>query len=162
MRQHISISVSRSSILSFAEQLALTGEVRLHVLVDRTLPERLLLVSIHGHTLRAAAHLPFGSRADWSAAAVTLCAAFLQCQKLLGTEGLVVGLGCCLNEILQVRPEQEVPQVDELAVALVLDINHTPTVLSASDLLAVDNDVLLGADHGEGNKVLYLKISNRN
>lgn len=154
MRHHISISVSRSSILSFAEQLALTGEVRLHVLVDRTLPEWLVLVAIHGHTLRAAAHLPFGSRADRSAAAVTLCAALLQCQKLLGTEGLVVGLGCRLDEVLQVCTEQEVPKVDEFAVALILDIDHAPTVLAASDLLAVHNDVLLGTDDGKGNKVL--------
>lgn len=73
---------------------------------------------------------------------------------MLGTESLVVDLGCRLDEILEVGPEQEVSQVDELAVVLVLNIDHTPPVLAAADLLAVDNDRLLGTDNGEGNKVL--------
>lgn len=148
--------------MASADRPSLTGEVRLHVLVDRTLPERLLLVTVHGHTLRAAAHLPFGRRADGSAAAVALCAAFLQCQKLLGTEGLVVGLGCRLDEVLQVCPEQEVPQVDELAMILVLDVDNAPPVLATTDLFAVDNDVFLGTDYGKGNQVLYFKLANGN
>lgn len=56
-------------------------------------------------------------------------------------------------------PQQEVTQVDELAVVLVLDVDHTPSVLTATDLLAVDNDRLLGADDSEGNKVLNAKVS---
>lgn len=51
-------------------------------------------------------------------------------------------------------PEQEVPQVDELAVVLVLNVDNAPSVLATTDLLAVDNDVLLGADDSEGNEVL--------
>lgn len=85
---------------------------------------------------------------------MALCATLLQCQELLGTESLVVSLGCGLDEVLQVGPEQEVPQVDELAVVLVLDVDNAPSVLATTDLLAVDDDVLLGADDSEGNEVL--------
>lgn len=135
-------------------RLRLTDVVRLHILIDRTLPQRLVLVAVHGHTLRAAAHLPLGGRADRSAAAVALCTALLECQELLGAERLVVGLGCCLDEVLQVRSEQEVAQVHELAVVLVLDVDNAPSVLATTNLLAVNDDVLLGTDNREGNKVL--------
>lgn len=90
---------------------------------------------------------------------MALCAALLQCQELLGTEGLVVSLGCGLDEVLQVRPEQEVPQVDKLAVVLILDVNDAPSVLATPDLLAIDDDVLLGADDSEGNEVLESQVS---
>lgn len=85
---------------------------------------------------------------------MALCAALLQGQKLLGAEGLVVDLRRRLDEILQVRPQQEIPQVDELAVVLVLDVDDTPPVLAAADLLAVDDDGLLGADNSKGDEVL--------
>lgn len=68
-----------------------------------------------------------------------------------------MGLGCCLDEVLQVCPEQEVSQVDELAVILILNVDDAPPILASTDLLAVDNDVLLGADDGKGNKVLHFK-----
>ena len=51
-------------------------------------------------------------------------------------------------------PEQEVPQVDEFAVVLILNIDDTPSVLTSTDLLAVDDDALLGADDGDGDKAL--------
>lgn len=57
------------------------------------------------------------------------------------------------------RPEQEVSQVDKLAVILVLDVDDAPPVLATTDLLAVDDDVLLGADDSEGNEVLESEIS---
>lgn len=50
--------------------------------------------------------------------------------------------------------QQEVTQVNKLAVILVLDIDDTPSVLTAANLLAVDDDRLLGADDGKGNEVL--------
>lgn len=134
---------------------------RLHILVDRTLPERLLLVAIHGHTLRAAAHLAICGGADRSAAAVALCAALLQRQQLLGTEALVVDLGRRLDEVLEVCPEQEVPQIDELAVVLVLDVDNPPAVLAAANLLAVDDDRLLGTDDGKGDQVLEPRVSQK-
>lgn len=131
-----------------------TSIARLHVLVDRTLPERLLLVAVHGHTLRAAAQLAVRGGADRSAAAVALCATLLQRQQLLSTEALVVDLGRRLDQVLEMCAEQEVPQIDELAVVLVLDVDDAPPVLATSDLLAVDNDRLLGANDGEGNETL--------
>lgn len=80
--------------------------------------------------------------------------ALLECQELLGTEGLVVGLRCGLNEILQVSAEKEVSEVDEFAVLLILHVDHAPAVLAPADLLAIDNDVLLGPNDGKGNKAL--------
>lgn len=113
------------------------------------------LVAVHGHSLRVAAQLAVGRRADGPAAgATTVCAALLQGEKLLGTESLVVGLRGGLNEILEMGAEEEVAQVDEFAVSLVLDVNDAPAVLATANLLAVDNDRLLRADDGEGYKAL--------
>jgi hypothetical protein len=81
-------------------------------------------------------------------------AALLQGKQLLGTEGLVVGLRGGLDEILEVGAEEEVAEVDELAVGLILDIDDTPSVLATTDLLAVDDDRLLGSNDGKGNEAL--------
>jgi hypothetical protein len=83
-----------------------------------------------------------------------LGAALLEGEQLLGTEGLVVDLGRGLDEILKVCAEKEVAEVDEFAVVLILDVDNTPPVLAAPDLLAVDNDGLLGTNNSEGNEVL--------
>lgn len=48
-------------------------------------------------------------------------------------------------------PREEVAQVDELAVALVLDVDDTVAVAPAADGLAVDDDVLLATDDGKRN-----------
>jgi hypothetical protein len=112
-----------------------------------------LVVAVHGHPLRAPAQLAVGRRADWPAA-VALCAALLQGQKLLGAERLVVNLRSRLDKILEMRPKQEIPEVHELAVVLVLDVDDAPPVLATPDLLAIDNDRLLGADDGKGDEVL--------
>lgn len=129
-----------------------------HAPIDGSLPRRLLLVAVHGHALGAAAELSVGGGADRSAA-VSLCASLLQCKQLLGTEGLVVDLGCALDEVLEVSTQQEVSQIDKLAVRLVLDINDSPSVLATADLVAIDDDVLLGTDNGEGDQVLGAQVS---
>lgn len=74
----------------------------------------------------------------------------LQGHELLGTEGLVVDLGRGLDQILEMGPGQEVPQRDELAVVLVLDVDDTPAILTAYDVLSTNNNLLLGADNGKG------------
>lgn len=114
------------------------------------------LVAVHSSPLRVAAELPVSRRADGPAASavVACCAAFLQSQKLLGTESFVMDLAGRFNQVLQVSASQEVPQVDEFAVVLVLDVDNTPAVLSATNLLAVDDNVLLATDNGERNDVL--------
>lgn len=113
-------------------------------------------VSVHGGTLGVAAELALRRRADGPAATrvTTGSAALLQSQKLLGTEGLVVNLASGFHQILQVGAGEEVAQVHELAVVLILDVNHTPAVLTAPNLLAVDNNGLLTADNREWNNVL--------
>ena len=116
------------------------------------------LVAVHRHTLRVPAHLAVGGRAD-GPAAVTLGTALLQGQQLLGTEGLVVDLRCRLDQVLQVGAEKEVSEVDKFAVVLVLHIDHAPPVLATTNLLAVNNDRLLGTDNGKGNQALLFVVS---
>lgn len=129
-----------------------------HAAIDGSLPWRLVLVAVHGHALRAAAQLSVGGGADWSAA-VSLCASLLQCQQLLGTEGLVVDLGRRLDEVLEVGTQQEVSQIDKLAVVLVLNVDDSPSVLTTPDLVTVDNDRLLGTNNGEGDQALKSRFS---
>lgn len=80
----------------------------------------------------------------------------LESKELLGTEGLVVCLRCGLNEILKVGSEEEVSEVDKFAVVLIFDIDNTPAVLATTNLLAIDNNGLLGSNNSEGDKVLKL------
>ena len=49
-------------------------------------------------------------------------------------------LGRGLDQILEMSTGEEVSQVDEFAVVLVLDIDDSPSVLTATDLLAPDDD----------------------
>ncbi len=116
------------------------------------------LVAVHGHPLRASAEFAVGRRADGSAT-MTLRTALLECQQLLGTEGLVVDLGSRLNKILEVRAEQEVSEVNEFAVVLVLNVDYTPSVLASTDLLAIDNDALLGTNNSKRNKALHTQLA---
>ena len=120
-------------------------------------------VSVHGGALRVAAELPLRRGADGPAAgrvttATTGGAALLQGQKLLGTEGLVVDLAGCLDQVLQVSAGKEVAQVNKLAVVLILDVDNTPAVLAAANLLAIHDDGLLTADNGERNDILDLML----
>lgn len=117
------------------------------------------LVAVHRSPLRVAAELPVSRGTDRSAtsAVVACCTAFLQGQKLLGTESLVMNLAGRFNQVLQVGASQEVPQVDKFTVVLVLDVDDTPAVLTTADLLAVDHNVLLATDNGKRDDVLYTR-----
>lgn len=46
--------------------------------------------------------------------------------------------------------EEEVTEVDKLAVTLVFDIDDTPAVLAAAYWLSVNDNIALGADDGKG------------
>jgi hypothetical protein len=83
------------------------------------------------------------------------CAALLECQQLLGAEGLVMDLGGGLDQILEMSTGEEVSKVDEFTVGLVLNVNDAPSVLAAANLLASNNDRLLRTNDGEGNDILY-------
>ena len=56
------------------------------------------------------------------------CAALLECQQLLGAEGLVVNLGGGFDQVLEVGAGEEVSEIDEFAVVLILDIDNSPSV----------------------------------
>lgn len=84
----------------------------------------------------------------------TCSTALLQSQELLGTESLVVDLAGSFDEVLEVGTGEEVSQIDEFAVVLVLDVDHTPAVLTTTDLLSVDNNGLLATNDSEGDNIL--------
>lgn len=104
---------------------------------------------------------------------IFLCV-LLECEQLLRTEGLVVDVRSRLDEVLQVgpiyfkkfsqgnprahkeidRPGQEVPEVNELAVALVFDIDDTPAVLAPTDSLPIDDHITFRANHCKRDHVL--------
>jgi hypothetical protein len=69
--------------------------------------------------------------------------ALLQSQKLLRPEGLIMDLRGGLNKVLQVSSSEEVSKGNKLAMALILDIDDAPSVLTTSDLLASNEDRLL-------------------
>lgn len=120
------------------------------------------LVSIHGHSLGVAAEFPIGCRADRSASGLTSSssAALLQCQQLLRAESFVMNLTGCLNKVLQMRAGEEIAQVDEFAVILVFDVNHTPAVLAAANLLSANNDGVLATDNSKWDNVLHIISAN--
>ncbi len=85
-------------------------------------------------------------------------AALFQSKKLLGTEGFVMDLTGCLDEVLKVCTGEEVSQVDEFAMVLVFDVDNAPTILAPSNLLATYDDCLLASDNSEWNDVLDLSV----
>lgn len=109
----------------------------------------MFLVPVHCHALALPAELAVGGWGDWSAAAVDLCRALLECEQLLGTEGFVVDLGSGLDQVLEMGASEKVSEVDEFAVLLVLDVDGSPAVLAAANSLAVNVDVALAADDCE-------------
>ena len=111
------------------------------------------LVPVHSHPLALPTHAAIHRRTDGSAAALLaghLCAALFEREQLLGAEGFVVDLRCRFDQVLEVGAGEEVAQVDEFAVALVFDVDGAPAVLAAAHDFAVDVDVALRADDGEG------------
>ena len=63
-------------------------------------------------------------------------------------------LRCGLNQILEMGAGEEVSEVDEFAVSLVLNVDDTPSVLAAADLLASNDDRLLGTNNREWDDIL--------
>lgn len=95
------------------------------------------LVAVHRHSLRVSAQLSLSSRADWSAPSMSSSStALLQSQELLGTESLVVDLRCGLDKVLQMGASEKVSQVHKFAMVLIFNVDNTPSVLAASNLLA--------------------------
>lgn len=49
---------------------------------------------------------------------------------------------------------EKVSEIDKFAVVLIFDIDDTPSVLSTSHLLAINNDALFRSNHGEWDDLL--------
>lgn len=64
-------------------------------------------------------------------------------------------LACCFDKVLKMGASQEVPQIHKLAVVLILHINDAPSILTATNLLTIDNDCFLTADDSEWNDILH-------
>lgn len=60
----------------------------------------------------------------------------------------------CLDEVLQVGASEEVSERYKFAMALILDINDAPSVLTASDLLAPNEYRPLRSNYSEWNDAL--------
>ena len=52
-------------------------------------------------------------------------------------------------------PGEEVPQVDKLAVPLILDVDNAPAVLATPNGLTIDDDGALRTDNCERNHALW-------
>lgn len=59
-----------------------------------------------------------------------------------------------LNQILQVGASEEVAEVDEFGVVFIFDVDHSPAVLAATNLLPIDDNILLAPDNREWNDIL--------
>ena len=59
-----------------------------------------------------------------------------------------------LDKVLEMSACEEVSKVNKFTMVLILDVDNAPLVLSAPDLLAIDDDRLLTANDSEGDDVL--------
>lgn len=70
---------------------------------------------------------------------------------LLGAVSLVVQLLCCVDKVQHVGADKNRTELFEVAVFLVLDLGHTPRVLTTLDNTSIAGlNILLGADNGKG------------
>ena len=59
------------------------------------------------------------------------------------------------------EPSQEVPQVVELAMLLVLDIDDTPSILATSNRATINDDIPFRANDSEGDHVISVPIDQK-
>lgn len=89
----------------------------------------------------------------------SLADTLLESKQLLGPECLVVNLGGGFDEVLEVSPQQEIAQVNKFAVVGIFNVHNTPSVLAATNRLAIDDDIVFRSNDGEGNDLLHGKIT---
>ncbi len=58
------------------------------------------------------------------------------------------------------KPCEEIPEVHELAMTLVLNVNDSPSVLAPTDCLSVNENVAFRTNNGERNHVLNRQLAN--
>lgn len=59
------------------------------------------------------------------------------------------------------EPSQEVPQVVELAMLLILDVDDAPSVLATANRSTIDNDISFRANDSEWDHVLSVPIGQK-
>lgn len=73
-------------------------------------------------------------------------------QQLVGAVVLVENVVGVLLELLHVRADKHLPQLDEVTVLLVIDLNDTPWVATATDLTAISvGDLVSRTNNSKGN-----------
>ena len=65
-----------------------------------------------------------------------------------------MGLGCGLDQFLKMGASKEVSQVDKFAVILILNVDDSPSILTATNLLAAYDDRFLRPNDCKRNDVL--------
>lgn len=63
-------------------------------------------------------------------------------------------LRCGLNQVLEMGTGEEVSEVDEFTVVLILNVDDTPSVLTAAHLLAANDDRFLRTNNCKWDDVL--------
>ena len=58
-----------------------------------------------------------------------------------------------LNQVLQMRARQEVPQRNKFTMVLILHVDHAPAVLATPDVFSVHDDGIFRADDGERDEI---------
>ena len=72
-------------------------------------------------------------------------------QKLVASPVLVQEVVCVFTEFLHVGSDQHLPELDKVAVILIVDLDNTPGVSTATDGSAVWGlDFVVGANNGKG------------
>ena len=89
---------------------------------------------------------------------MTSCGVLLQCVELLSTEAFIVDVTCCFDQILKMSSGEEVAQSNEITMSFVLDIDDTPSVLTTSNNLALDIDILFRSNNSEWDEGLDLTV----
>jgi len=77
--------------------------------------------------------------------------------QLLRSVVLVQHVVCVLSQLLHVRSDEHLSELDKVAVILIVDFNDTPRIRSTSNLSAVrQSDNVVGTDNSEGDFALHV------
>ena len=65
---------------------------------------------------------------------------------------------CDVLQVHEVRPDQHIPQRDEIAMGQVLDVNHAPGILSSTRLLAIHIHDHVRTNNSKRNTLLHASV----
>lgn len=80
----------------------------------------------------------------------------LERKQLFRPECLVVDLRSRFDQILQVRPREEIAKVDKLAMGFVFYIDYTPAVLPTPHRFPINDNIVFRTDNSKRNDLLKI------